>query len=89
MSNLFSIIRGVRQGCPLSPYPFILCIRISSATLLEDHKTTGIKEFKRTMFADDATIAMDWSLKSFQKLVYILDDFKLILGLKLNIKTII
>ena len=55
---------------------------------------TGIKingkEFKSTMFADDATFAMDGSLKSFQKLIRILDDFKLISGLKLNInKTII
>ena len=37
------------------------------------------------MFADDATFAMDGSLKSFQKLLYILDDFKLIPGLKLNV----
>ena len=37
------------------------------------------------MFADDATFAMDGSLKSFQKLLCILDDFKLISGLKLNV----
>ena len=89
MSNFFSISRGVRQGCPLSPYLFILCIEILSATLLNDREITGIKingkEFKSTMFADDATFAMDGSLKSFQKLLCILDDFKLISGLKLNV----
>ena len=89
MSNFFSISRGVRQGCPLSPYLFILCIEILSATLLNYSEITGIKingkEFKSTMFADDATFAMNGSLKSFQKLLCILDDFKLISGLKLNV----
>ena len=37
------------------------------------------------MFADNATFAMDRSLKSFKKLIYILDNFKLISGLRLNV----
>ena len=37
------------------------------------------------MFADDATFAMDGSLKSFNKLISTLDDFRLISGLKLNV----
>ena len=42
------------------------------------------------MFADDATFAMDGSLKYFKKIISILDDFRLISGLKLNVnKTII
>ena len=42
------------------------------------------------MFADDATFAMDGTLKSFKKLISILDDFRFISGLKLNVnKTII
>ena len=94
MSDFFSINRGVRQGCPLSPYLFIICIEVLSLTLQKDHDVTGIKingkEFKSTMFADDATFAMDRSLKSFKKLISILEDFRLISGLKLNVnKTII
>ena len=89
MSNFFSISRGVRQGCALSPYLIILCIEILSATLLKDSEITGIKingkELKSTMFADDATFAMDGSIKPFQKLLCILDDFRLISGLKLNV----
>ena len=38
------------------------------------------------MCADDSTFAMDGSLKYFQKLICIHDDFKLISGLRLNVK---
>ena len=74
MSDFFSINLGVRQGCPLSPYLF-LYIEVLSTTLLKDQDITGIKingkEFKSTMFADDASFAMDGSLKYFRKLIYV------------------
>ena len=42
------------------------------------------------MFADHATLGIDRLLKSFQKLICLLDDFKLASGLKINVnKTII
>ena len=41
------------------------------------------------MFADDATFAMDGSLKSFRKLIYILYNFELIWSKRLNINKII
>ena len=89
MSDFFSINRVLRQGCPLSPYLFIICIEILSLTLQKDNGITGIKiketEYKSTIFADDATFAMDGYLKFFKKLISILDDFRLISGLKLNV----
>ena len=73
-------------------YPLIFlfyALKFYLQHFLNDREITGIKingkEFKSTMFADDATFAMDGSLKSFQKLLCILDDFKLISGLKLNV----
>ena len=43
-------------------------------------------EFKKSLFADDASFILDGSFKSFQTLIYILDNFSYISGLKINAK---
>ena len=42
------------------------------------------KDSKSTLFADDATFALDGSFKSFNELINILETFKSISGLKRN-----
>ena len=44
------------------------------------------KEFKTFMFADDASFIMDGSRKLFDTLIYIMDNFTNIFGLKFNAK---
>ena len=89
-SQFFTIRRGVRQGCPLSPYLFIICIELLSNQILKNQDVKGIhingKEFKTSLFADDAAFIMDGSRKSFDTLVNIMDNFSNISGLKLNAK---
>ncbi len=90
LSDFFSVNRGVRQGCPLSPYLFIIAIEILSKSIINETDITGIKlgntEHKNTMFADDATFMTDGARKSFETLIHIIDEFSKISGLKLNIK---
>ena len=90
MSNFFSIQRGVRQGCPLSPLLFILCIEPLSNEIANNNNIKGIHidniEVKNTLFADDATFITDGSKMSFETLIDVLDNFSKTSGLRLNTK---
>ena len=89
MSDFFQIKRGVRQGCPLSPYLFLICIEFLSREISRNENIKGIKinniEIKQTLFADDASFLVDNDKRSFETLVRTLEKFGNISGLKLNI----
>ena len=59
-TDYFKLSRGVRQGCPLSPYLFILGVEILAAKVRQDCTIQGIKlfstEHKIGQFADDTTL---------------------------------
>ena len=78
MTEFFNIERCLRQGRPLSAY--------LAATVRENKNIGGIQlignEFKSTMFADDATFALDGTLNSFRELINVSEAFKSVSGLK-------
>ena len=88
LSPFFNVKRGVRQGCPLSPYLFIICIELMSYAMRHDENVKGItiynSEVKNTLFADDSTIILNGSEDSLKQVVNILEEFRKISGLKLN-----
>ena len=90
MTNYFRVSRGVRQGCPLSPLLFILCVEILAQKICQNSKITGIElpfscEAKLSQFADDTTlICKDTS--SLHESMSVLGKFGDISGLKLNRK---
>ena len=59
-SDLFSLHRGVRQGCPRSPYLFILGAEILGNAVRKDTEIRGIKlgnsDCKLSQYAHDTTI---------------------------------
>ena len=41
-TGFFELGRGVRQGCPLSPYIFILCAEVLATSIRKDNEVKGI-----------------------------------------------
>nr|CAD1830240.1 unnamed protein product [Ananas comosus var. bracteatus] len=89
--NSFTCKRGLRQGDPLSPLLFILCVdvlfrmfqRATSSDLLQD---PGIGEVRvqALQFADDLLIFLDGSPRAAAATKLILDDFAACSGLRIN-----
>ena len=64
-SDSFKLDRGVTQGCPLSPYLFILSVEILADAIRRNKEICGInvngKEIKLSQYADDTTLILDGS----------------------------
>ena len=92
ISKWFKAERGVRQGCPISPYSFILAVEILSSKIRSLNDTKGIKiggtEIKISQLADDTTCFIKDDI-SLQNMLTVFDKFEKCAGLKMNIdKTI-
>ena len=87
-SSFFKVSRGVRQGCPISPYLFILCANILSIFINSSRIIKGISvenhETKIISYADDTTIFLDGSYSSLSAVVDAFKIFQLASGLKVN-----
>ena len=77
LSEKFSIGRGARQGDPLSPTLFILCIECLANILGDSHLFNGLKivdlSVKVSMFADDTLIFLNVLENQFE---YVFDIFQ-------------
>ena len=60
ITNWFKPSRGLRQGCPLLPYLFVLSAELLSNNIRQDKNIEGIKifgnEIKLSQFADDTNL---------------------------------
>ena len=88
-TNWFKSSRGVRQGCPLPPYLFVLSVEILSNKIRQDPSIKGIKifgnEIKVSQFADDTNLFCA-DLTSVENALRTVGDFGVLAGLNLNIE---
>ena len=89
MTNWFKPSKAVRQGCPLSPFLFILSAELTSIKLRHDPGVKGINlfgnEIKLSQFADDTNLFCA-DLISVERALNLVNDFGRIAGLRLNMK---
>ena len=89
ITNWFNPSRGVRQGCPLSPYLFVLSAELLSNKIRQDPTIEGIKifgnEIKLSQFADDTNLFCADTISA-ENALRTVGDFGILAGLKLNIK---
>jgi hypothetical protein len=86
--SFFDISRGVRQGCPLSPYIFILTIEVLADAIRSCPNIKGIELFnhvtKINLYADDVTLLLKDDPQNRQNCLDLIAKFSKISGLKLN-----
>jgi exonuclease III len=87
-SEYFEISRGVRQGCPLSAYLFIVVAEVLAIKIRNNKDIKGIKigdtEIKVIQMADDTTNFIQ-NEESLQELLNTVEKFYKYSGLKLNL----
>jgi exonuclease III len=90
ISSFFKPGKGVRQGCPLSPYLFIITTEIMNRWIkgkMDQYKIADKdgNNYLISQFADDTSFAIKCRKESLNKLFYHLKEFGSITGLKINI----
>jgi exonuclease III/uncharacterized protein (UPF0305 family) len=84
----FKVNRGCRQGDPISPYLFILCVEILACMVRQDENIKGItvdnEQHKLSQYADDTEFLLAGDKVSFETCFSLLDLFGSVSGLKLN-----
>jgi len=89
LSGVIEMNRGIFQGCPISPYLFLLVIQTVSLAVKQNPNIKGIPVgdhiVKISMLADDTTCFLDGSKNSFQHLFDTFDKFASCSGCNLNL----
>lgn len=89
ISNSFNIFKDTRQGDPLSPLIFALCIKPLAERIRLEQKINGIDirgvNHKLSMYADDIIVYLSDPEQSIEALMKVTGEFGAISGYVLNV----
>lgn len=93
LAGFFQSKRGLRQGCSLSPYLFVICMNVLSKLLdkaAEERRFgyhPGCQQLKIThlCFADDIMVFTDGNARSLEGVLTVFDEFAGISGLRISL----
>ena len=89
LTTAIDMERGVFQGCPISPYLFLLVIETMAIAIRQNDNIKGIpvegRELKISLLADDSTCFINGSDDSFRALFNVIEQFSHTSGCKLNL----
>lgn len=84
----FPFKKGVRQGCPISPFLFVLAVEKLAEVIRGDPAIQGIdlldSHTKILQFADDSSLFLQDEV-SLLRALQVLEDFRVVSGLALNL----
>lgn len=87
-SSFFNISRGVRQGCPISPYLFTICVELLALCIHSSPEISGLSimghETRIIQYADDTCLFLDGSYSSLKAVEKIFRSFQISSGLTVN-----
>ncbi|XP_010430719.1 PREDICTED: uncharacterized protein LOC104714953 [Camelina sativa] len=94
LAGYFQSKRGLRQGCSLSPYLFVMCMNVLSALLdraaasrlLGYHPRCSSMQLTHLCFADDIMVFSDGKQSSLEGLLAVFKEFEAISGLSISLE---